>query len=439
MKERRKRYIAINLLLTTSLFLGSCSMLGSVVDTITWPPRKLWSVIDDKFFKVKNEQQTDMGPRRKPASNPGGGGYVAMPAANSGALAPPAPVSPGYPQDMMQQNNRAMPPVSNPYAVMGGPGQIPAGNAGGYPPMPPMPSIPQQYQQSPYGNPATGFAPPSGIEQPIGLQAPDIADTMDADGGADAAYSKGMLRDGGGKSSGWKIPFFSGRYKMEQKFEPLAAQFVVAANDPVQVQENINSGESILEDTLNTQQPDFAKAKAKKAASMFPLEQYAPKQTGEVKGVAVKDSKESNYPKLGFVPQKPENINDSDEAGVELEKMVKEANEVNARQANIHRLQNEQAGKNDSTKPTSADATISPPNNKVETTPKSEVPGAKLDTYLVKRRKEIKVEKPVVREDGAAVAPNALKNDAVLMKDIVNQGSLLPQPRYAGRRRAAQD
>lgn len=259
------------------------------------------------YLTVKNEQQTDLGPRRKPSGNPS---THSSPAA-SGALNPDAMRSlPNYPQAMQEQQmvpSRQTIPQN---------GTIPLQNQGQY-----------GAEQSPYGSNPNSSSPqmppmppmPSQGAGPSDFQVSNPSDGFDNDPGADAAYSRGIMGGGSGggesKRKWWQIlPSSSQNYKMERKFEPLAAEFSVKNHE-------VNS---------------------KRSASMFPLEEYAPKPINAIQNMA-----DNNYPNLGKVPGKPSNITNTDTAAKEMEAMKKEAEEAEAARAKTHQTEE----KNKDTKP----------------------------------------------------------------------------------------
>lgn len=395
MKDSRKiilRLTAILFLFNASTMLSGCSILGGAYDAVMWAPKKLWSVTGDKLFGVHNEQQTDMGPRRKPSGNPQGGGAV-----------------PGYPsetQGSMPQSSSSQPqgnndpsnyPAISPYGET-----IPSPQQGsaqpGYPPMPPMPQIPQAYQQPTTINkqqirPITGD-----------LQPPDVTDSTDPDGGADAAYARGGIAKE--KKKGWGIPFISNNYKMEMRYEPLSADFIVAKNDTPASEapeEYLAPQDSVLrggaaKNKARQENMHGDANKSTRATSMFPLDKYAPVPSGAVQ--SMKEQPDSTYPKLGRVPERPQNLESPANSATELEDMKKEAQQSEIRKDNIHNIP--------------SDATNTKTEDSHEANKIDELP-------LVKRRPTPNSSHEDAKKDPVAVAPEALKNDAVLMDNITHE------------------
>lgn len=435
MKDSRK----IVLRLTTVFFLltASTSLSGCVIyDAIMWAPRKLWGATGDKVFGVHNEQQTEMGPRRKPSGNPQGGaaapGLPAMPRGNIGGTIPPTGnYPPGYPSqnnlppqtysEFDGSTNSALNPYGNPGTLQQqnpGANQLP-GTGAGYPPTPPMPPIPPAYQQ-----PYTGV--PKQIQPITGdLQPPDMTDISDPDGGADAAYARGGGGGAGAKKKGWRIPFFSGNHKMERQYEPLSAEFVIAKGDDITPEsgtdeEYVNSTDSVLPRTLPGNKAirgteNLNKEKSRKNSSMFPLDKYAPVPSATVQKI---ENKDNTYPKLGRVPERPLNLDSPATAATEMDNMTKEAADAEAKKASIHNLPSNGVGTGEKT--TEVQKQTPKPEAIDSKTAESEAP-------LLKRRKHFQSSKESGKEP-VAVAPEALKNDAILMDDIADtqKGSQLP-------------
>lgn len=394
------RVFPIFFLLSASISLSGCSYISNAVsatfstayNVVMWPPRQAWKYTGGKVFDVKNEQQTDLGPRRKPTGNPAGrsavseysatgtiGGYPSMPQIS----APPMPNT-GIPQDFPQGVSDAMPPYPS----------VPGDNSGfprtGYnsaPPMPqatpPMGQMPSMDQNSNIGQPPSSYpsvnpyggdlgdgAPstipqmpsmqggmpspysaqnpgmassgmpsvPGGVPSPPpyssmqggGIPAPNNMDSMEAD----AAYSGG----GGSSERKWWswIPFTSSKHKMDIKYEQMSADIAVSAkdfyegnypeSDPISIEPLEHSPKEHYGNPGN-------RKKASRAASMFPLEQYAPKPTVFAKKI---NAPGSDYPKLADTPSGTKTPEDVESAEKRLEKIINESEEIQEKQGEIH-------------------------------------------------------------------------------------------------------
>lgn len=335
-RPKLAQFIAVMFLFSASMVLPGCTILGKigggVYDIVTWPPRKLWSVTGDKWLGVHNEQQTDLGPRRSPAGNPNGGGMgLGVP---SGYPSMPQGME-GYP---IQQGGYP----SSPYPAQGSMPAMPGyeGSAGGYPAVNPY-GIPQQ-QGGGYPSTASSMPPipmppmpaQGSMQPPYGYQ--DMPSGMMGDGmpgmDADAAYRRAGSGGGGGavaapKKKWWSwIPLTSSNYKAERVYEPMSAEFVVDAEN-----------EDYVEVDGTPWKGNEAEVNRRRSASMFPLEEYAPKSDVVVQS-GLNANQLSTYPKLGNVPQRPQNVTDVDAAAAELDAMMKESEDAQAKQTEIHGL-----------------------------------------------------------------------------------------------------
>jgi len=455
---------AANILVVASLALGGCS---TIYDGIMWAPRKAWAATGDKWFGFHNPQDTDTGQRRRPISNPqGGGASMAYPPSARGVMG----IEPAFPNAgaMPQSNNypagnypsaypskaavsspqsaaQPYPASSSNYPSLGGnsmgePQQ--SGQAGAaYGAMPPIPPIPPAYQQSYTGGKTTN---PQTMPGDF-ISAPDATSGIGDEGiSADAAYAQGNA-GGGSKSKGWSIPFFSGNYKVEAHFEPLSEEFVIAQNvinQPVQAIESEAPDASVLPAASPKNDskalPDaykvINKEKAKRTSSMFPLDQYAPKATAEVSTMGTMangaEHPDSSYPKLGRIPQNPTDISDAKSSAAELNSMQKEAEEMQARKAN---LANQPAMKLDATKPdmkvNDAPAQIPEKDKKFEK-PQSSM----WDKVPLVRRRDVPSSSHAINSSGnntSALAPGALKGDAAIMQEIAPDKKIVAQDKSA--------
>ncbi len=307
------RSLTLLFILASSTSLTGCStasnVAGGVYDTVMWAPRKIGSL-----FTVKNEQDTALGPRRRPSENPQNSGMPQAMQAPQSAENMPMPLMPQAPEQggnfapqMGSTNQGMMPQASpsgnypsvNPFGNTSAMPQAASGGVGGaYPSMPPMPPMPQSGQ--PMSN----------------LQPPEMGDSTGGQS-AEAAWGGG---GGAPQKKSWSLPFI-GKYKMESTYEPLSAEFVVS-------QEELRDEEYVEPNgTIST--------KSSRKASMFPLEQYAPKADADTQKIETAQRKP--YPKLGRVPENP-NLNDSEKAAAELDNMVKEAEGLESKKAVIHNI-----------------------------------------------------------------------------------------------------
>lgn len=346
------RAATLSVLLAATTGLTGCETIGgaagSVYDAITWGPRKLWSVTFGEYMDVKNEQETEMGARRRPAGNPDGRGAMpdfAQPTPqnpNTLNKIPSASAMPGGSDDMNGYPD--MPPMgggASPYGNPAGamppmPQQMPGG--GSYPTVNPyskqgrMPPMPQG--MPPMGG-DMGSPYSSGMPPMQGAPGGDPMGGMDADA-AYSSYGRNMGGGGGEEKKGWFSwwPFSSSKYKMDEKFELMSAEFVIAQSD----MQAIDTDPSMA-------QPASKPKKSGRSASMFPLEEYAPKPTVKIEQTSDAAGQGGSYPKLGDVPALEKNGNDVKAASTELEKMLNESKAVQNKQAAIHSPESEEMQK----------------------------------------------------------------------------------------------
>jgi len=458
-KKIAKKLTAVNFIFVVSLVLGGCS---TIYDGIMWAPRKVWGATGDKWFMFHNPQDTDMGPRRKPVANPQGGGSAAnsaYPFSQRGAMG----IAPSFPQSgaMPQPNNNypaaasdsspypAQVTVSNPqsaaqdstakgsnYPALGNYDNGLAqpqllGQGGAVPGAIPIPAMPPEYQQS-YTTGNTGkMAPPQKMPGDF-IAPPELGSAIGDEGiSPEAAYAQG---GGASKSQGWSLPFLSGKYKVEARFEPLAEEFVVqnVVGQPAQGDETAAPDARVIPSApLNKNsartQDDYGateKERAKRNSSMFPLDKYAPKATVEVStmGTMVNGAEkvDNSYPKLGRIPANPD-MADTKSSAAELNAISKEAEEMQARKATM------------TGQPTFKVDSAKYPDMKVKDAP------AQIDNKSAKPQSSMWDKVPLVRRrdapassistkssgsDAGAVAPGALQGDAAIMQGLGPDGKL---------------
>lgn len=244
MKDSRnmgKRLLALLFLITATSTLTGCS---TVWDGITWGPKKIWSATGDKWLGVKQQEQPtlkELGPKRPPIDNPVNG--------------------------VLMEKGK---PIT---------------------------------QKAPYAAPISQFSmqPPS--------QSGDMpTDPMDAAAAneARAMYESGGKINNSNKKSWFSWPWSSSsnpNYKLEVRFEPLAAELTISEKD------------------LKKEK----KKKQNRSASMFPLEQFAPQAAVTA---TQQTSNSDTYPKLGKTPDLPQNRTSPESAAETMDKLMKESAEL---------------------------------------------------------------------------------------------------------------
>ncbi len=145
---------------------------------------------------------------------------------------------------------------------------------------------------------------------------------------------------------------------------------------------------------------------------MFPIDKYAPKATNTVQSVGNKATGTS-YPKLGKIPPNPENVTNADAAAEQLDKMMQESSEIEAKKNEIHgvpEINDNEAAPN---KP-AADPALAPNPDLEKPLPK------KLDdnSYLLKRRN---TQTDNINKHDADKPAGALANDAALLNAVAGQ------------------
>lgn len=174
----------------------------------------------------------------------------------------------GYPQ---QQGGYPPPPPSQGYG-----GGYPQ-QGGGYPP--PSPS------QGNYG----GYPPSQGGFQPIEPQ-----------GGYGGGGYPSMPQDGGypyydDQQFGGPSPQNFGQHKLIRKFEPMAAEVYIDEDGEEIIEEEFEPLD--LEAYMTKADKNLEKLK-KRRASMFPLEEYAPKSDVKIQGFAKPEDSKMGAPRL---------------------------------------------------------------------------------------------------------------------------------------------
>ncbi len=436
------------------MFIASLALCGcsAIYDGIMWAPRKIWSVTGDKLVGFHNPQDTNMGPRRRPIANPQGGesgtSYSSPP---RGAMG----IEPAFPKTstMPQSNNYnystqgdAQSPYPAEVKVMNpqGRGQPNSGMGSNYPSlsggsysnmatpkMPgqpeetsgaiPIPAMPPEYKQSYTAGNAAGLqVMPDNFIAP-----PDLGAGIGDEGiSAEAAYAQG---GGGSQRKGWSLPFFSGKYKIEARFEPLAEEFVVSENfvnrapgmdEPSNLNVAATPKKTLQKDSDPGAYDSVSKEKAKRASSMFPLEQYAPKATAEVStiGNAADDAgkHDNSYPKLGHIPPNPSDATDPKSSASELNAMSKEAEDMQAGKGNLAK----QTGTRlDNTKYPDMKVNDSP-EKLPEKNNKTDAHSSMWDKVPLARRRDAPKSAKASANNSGALASGALQGDAAIMQEL---------------------
>lgn len=342
-----RRVLTLSLLLAATTSLGGC---GTIYDTITWGPKKIWAATGDKWLGVHQEPQPtlkELGPKRAPVDNPING--VLM---NNGV------------------------PVQAP---------------------------------KPYSAPQSQFSMQPPQQMPGGFADQDSMDPADLSE-ARAAYENG---GGGAKKKSWfsSLPFF-GNYKLEAKFEPLAAEHVVSKED--------------LKVTK--------KSKPNRSASMFPLDQFAPQAVNtSIQPQPAAPAEKESYPKLGKIPEIPQNHTPPAAAAATMEKIVNESKDIEKRRAIVHNdepaanvaplqntapTQSTEAVKKADAPPTAQNETPKPLEaNKVDKfSPNDTSPNLIVRTEKSANQNEIKTE--ILSPPPATVAKETLQSDAAVINKI---------------------
>lgn len=316
MKKNIKRIFLVFLTVAVFNLLSACA----VVDAILWLPKTIFNftkkgmdTAEENIFNKKKfaQDDVDLGPRRKPSSNPGVGVQPVMPQDMSGYRA-----GGNYPYPPMQ--GQAMP-----YGAGQMPPSAPAyQNGNGYTPpnnnmrmMPPSPQSQQGFAPIP---PMPAQAPSSGYYPP--MQPPAM-------GGQYPAYPSMPPPAGAyGGGSGYPMPpaspygnnddpidpFSMPRHKLIAKFEPMAYEGEEA--EPVDLQ-GYMADEPV---------------KKHKNKSMFPFKEYAPKSDVPI-------VQASEFPKLGAMPKSPNAENDKKRMGNQIDNLLNELDRNNKQREDIYK------------------------------------------------------------------------------------------------------